>query len=77
MGDVPVAATLNVAVCPAVTAWLDGCVVIVGGSACVWIPVPPTETAMFEPLWGVKTSVPTYACAAAGANRTEAVRLWP
>jgi hypothetical protein len=59
MGDVPVAATLNVAVCPAVTAWLDGCVVIVGGCACVWMPVPPTETEIFEPSWRLKTSVPT------------------
>jgi len=30
---VPVAATLNVAVCPAVTAWLTGCVVIEGATA--------------------------------------------
>ena len=30
-GAVPVAATRKVAVCPAVTFWLTGCVVIVGG----------------------------------------------
>ena len=33
MGDVPVAATLNVAVCPAFKVWLDGCVVIAGATA--------------------------------------------
>ena len=32
MGEVPVAATLNVAVCPAITVWLDGCVVIEGAT---------------------------------------------
>jgi hypothetical protein len=33
MGDVPVAATLKVAVCPAFKVWLDGCVVIAGATA--------------------------------------------
>ena len=34
----PVAATKNVAVCPTVTVWFDGCVVIVGGTIA---PLPP------------------------------------
>jgi len=33
MGAVPVASTLKLAVCPAVTAWLTGCVVIDGATA--------------------------------------------
>src|SRR6266446_1820068 len=40
-GAVPVATTVNVAVCPAVTVWLPGCVVIVGATA-VAVPVPDT-----------------------------------
>ena len=40
----PAATTVNVAVCPAVTVWFTGCVVIVGATA-VAVPVPDTETA--------------------------------
>jgi hypothetical protein len=32
---VPVAATVNAAVCPAVTVWLVGCVVMAGATAAV------------------------------------------
>jgi len=39
MGAVPVASTLKVAVCPAVTAWLTGCVVIDGAVAAAWLTV--------------------------------------
>jgi len=39
MGAVPVASTLKVAVCPAVTAWLTGCVVIEGATAEGWLTV--------------------------------------
>ncbi len=41
-GAVPVATTVNVAVCPAVTVWFAGCVVIVGATV-VAVPVPDTE----------------------------------
>jgi hypothetical protein len=34
-----VASTLNVAVCPAVTVWLPGCVVIDGATAAAWLTV--------------------------------------
>jgi hypothetical protein len=36
MGAVPVALTANVAVCPAVTVWLDGCDVIDGTTAAAF-----------------------------------------
>src|SRR5438094_667167 len=35
-GAVPAATTVNVAVCPAVTVWLTGCVVIVGATAAAF-----------------------------------------
>src|SRR5216683_3427917 len=41
-GAVPLATTVNVAVCPAVTVWFAGCVVIVGATV-VAVPVPDTE----------------------------------
>jgi len=41
IGAVPAAITVNVAVCPAVTVLLEGCVVIVGATAA---PVPGTKT---------------------------------
>src|SRR5437667_131280 len=39
----PPLATANVAVCPAVTVWFAGCVVIVGATAVI-VPVPETVT---------------------------------
>jgi hypothetical protein len=58
---VPLAATANVAVCPAVTVWLPGCVVIVGATgagftvsvAVELVTVPTvllTTTANVDPL---------------------------
>jgi hypothetical protein len=58
---VPLAATANVAVCPAVTVWLPGCVVIVGDTGAGFtvsvdaelVTVPTvfvTTTANVDPL---------------------------
>src|SRR5260370_1018546 len=63
-GAVPVATTVNVAVCPAVTVWLAGCVVIVGATgagftvsvaaALVTVPAPLlTTTVNCSPLCDV------------------------
>src|SRR5260370_2248711 len=63
-GAVPVATTVNVAVCPAVTAWFPGCVVIVGATgagftvsvAALLVTVPAeflTTTANADPLSAV------------------------
>ena len=80
IGAVPVAATLNVAVCPAAIFALAGCVEIVGATALGDVdplPVPLSATEVVEPLERMKISVPEYACAADGLNVTEPVRLWP
>jgi hypothetical protein len=60
MGDVPVAATLNVAVCPDVTVWLAGCDVIDGASvvAVTWVPIPLKLTDTIEPSVSVKARTP-------------------
>jgi hypothetical protein len=61
---VPVAATAKVAVCPAVTVWFAGCVVIVGATAAAFtvkvaallVTVPAvfvTTTSNVEPLSAV------------------------
>jgi hypothetical protein len=61
---VPVAVTLNVAVCPAVTVWLAGCVVIDGAVvaeftvrvALLLVTLPPallTTTEKVDPLSAV------------------------
>jgi hypothetical protein len=58
---VPLAATVNIAVCPAVTVWFIGCVVIVGATwaaftvsvAALLVAVPAlllTTTSNVEPL---------------------------
>ena len=39
MGAVPFASTLKVTVCPALTAWLTGCVVIEGATTEAWLTV--------------------------------------
>ena len=61
MGAVPVAATLNVAVCPAVIFALAGCEEIVGatGPVDVWpVPVPLRATEIVERLARVNSKVP-------------------
>jgi hypothetical protein len=61
MGAVPVAAILNVAVCPAVIFALAGCDEIVGATAPVDVgpvPVPVRETAIVEPLERVISNAP-------------------
>jgi hypothetical protein len=52
MGAVPVAATLNVAVCPAVIFALAGCDEIVGptGPVVELVPVPLSAIEFVEPL---------------------------
>jgi len=75
MGAVPVAATLNVAVCPAVTVWLSGCVEITAGCACDDVPVPLKVNETCGPLSGIKVKTPEYACAAVGEKVTVAVIL--
>lgn len=76
----PVAATLNVAVCPAVIFALAGSDVIVGATALgdvLAVPVPLRATVIVELLGRLNSSEPEYACAADGLNVTETVRLWP
>jgi hypothetical protein len=80
MGAVPVAAILNVAVCPAVIFAFAGCVEIVGATALGVVdplPVPLSAMETVEPLDRLKISVPEYVCAADGLNVTEPVRLCP
>jgi len=75
---VPVAATVNAAVCPAVTVWLAGCVVIEGATADVVEPVPVSEIVcgLLEAL-SVSVSVPVRVPAAVGVNFTLIVQLAP
>ena len=49
----PVAATMKVAACPAVTVWLAGCVVI----ESVVVPVPLRETASGESAASLATDM--------------------
>lgn len=62
MGDVPVAAMLNVAVCPAVIFALAGCVEIAGAIAVLVVvgplPVPLRATEISEPLDRLNSRVP-------------------
>ncbi len=59
MGAVPVDATLNVAVWPAVIVTLPGCVVIVGATAVLAeVPVPLSATENVEPFERVNSKVP-------------------
>jgi len=59
MGAVPVAAILNVAVCPAVIFALAGCDEIDGATALVdVVPVPFRETEIVHPLDRVNTRAP-------------------
>jgi len=75
---VPVAATVNVAVCPAVTVRLVGCVVIEGAATDVMEPVPVSEIVcgLLEAL-SVSVSVPVRVPAAVGVNFTLIVQLAP
>lgn len=79
IGAVPVAATLNVAVCPTTTFALAGCDEILGatGPDVELVPVPLRATKVVEPVDRLNSSEPEYACAADGLNVTEPVRLWP
>ena len=73
----PVAATENVAVCPAVTVWLAGCVVINGAIADV---VEPPVSEIVCGLLGalsVSVSVPVRVPVAVGVNFTLIVQLAP
>jgi hypothetical protein len=74
---VPLAATVNVAVCPTVTAWLAGCVVMEGATEDV-VPVPAND--IICGLLGalsVRVRVPARAPAAVGVNFTLMVQLDP
>ena len=67
----PLATTANVAVCPAVTVWLVGCVVIVGNTGVV-VPVPDTETIDIG-VWGsslVIVTLPELVTGAVGVYAT-------
>ena len=79
MGPVPVAATVNVAVCPAVTVLLTGCDVMTGGCATADVPMPLPLRAItiVEPLLRMKTKVQAYVCTATGPNIIETVMLPP
>lgn len=82
-GDVPVAATLNVAVCPTVIFKLEGweemagATGVGGGVEPEPVPVPLKATEIFERLARVNTRSPEKACAADGLNVTEPVSVWP
>jgi hypothetical protein len=69
---------VNVAVCPVVTVWLVGCVVIVGATEDVLVPVPFSGIVcgLFDAL-SVSVSVPVRAPAAVGVNFTLIVQLAP
>jgi hypothetical protein len=70
MGEVPVAATLNVAVWPAKMLALDGCVEMEGatavGGVVIPLPVPLRAMEITVPLACVNSSVPEYASAEEG-----------
>ena len=74
----PVATTVNAAVCPAVTVRLVGCVVIEGATADVVEPTPVSEIVcgLLEAL-SVRVSVPVRVPAAVGVNFTLIVQLVP
>ena len=74
----PVAATMKVADCPAVTAWFTGCVVIEGASEDVVVPVPVKATFCGLPeALSVNVNVPVRLPAAVGVNFTLIVQLAP
>jgi hypothetical protein len=81
MGDVPVAAILNVAVCPAIMLALDGCVEMEGamavGGVVTPLPVPLKAMECTVPLACVNLSVPEYASAEDGLKVMEPVRVCP
>jgi hypothetical protein len=75
---VPVATTVNAAVCPAVTVRLAGCVVIEGAIADVVEPMPVSEIVCgLLPVLSVRVSVPVRVPAAVGVNFTLIVQLAP
>lgn len=73
----PPAATVNVAVCPTVTAWLAGCVVMEGATEDV-VPVPANDiTCGLLGALSVSVRVPVRAPVAVGVNFTLMVQLDP
>lgn len=83
MGDVPVAAIVNVAIWPAKILALEGSVEMegataVGGEGVVSpLPVPLRATENTFPLACVNLSVPEYACPEDAVNVTDPTRLFP
>jgi hypothetical protein len=73
---VPVAATLNLAVCPTEMVWLAGCDVI-EGAVDVAVPIPLKLILMMEPLFCLSVRTPEYARADDGSNFTENIKLPP
>jgi hypothetical protein len=78
IGAVPVAATLKVAVWPAVIFALAGCEVMAGATdVLLEVPVPLSETHILWPFPRIICSVPEKVCAADGLKVTEPVKVWP
>lgn len=87
IGEVPVAATLNVAVLPATMLMLAGCVEIagattvggggVGGGGVTALPMPVRATENSVPLACSNTSLPEYDCEEVGLNLTVPIKLFP
>lgn len=85
IGEVPVAATLNVAVLPATMLMLAGCVEIAGattvgvggGGGVTALPVPLNATENSVPLASPNTSLPEYDCEDVGLKLTVPTKLFP
>jgi hypothetical protein len=88
IGEVPVAATLNVAALPATMLTLAGCVEIAGattvgggggggGGGVTALPVPLSATANSLPVVSSNTSLPEYDCEEVGLKLTVPVKLFP
>jgi hypothetical protein len=82
IGEVPVAATLNVAVLPATMFTLAGCVEIAGaitagGGGVTALPVPLSATENSVPLGSSNTSLPEYDCDEVGLKLTVPTKVFP
>jgi len=82
IGDVPVAAILNVAVWPATILAFKGCVEMDGATAEgvvveTLLPIPLRAMEITVPFACVKLRLPEYATAEDGANVTKPDRLCP
>jgi hypothetical protein len=82
IGEVPVAATLKVAVFPAAMVTLAGCVDIagamtVGGGGVTALPDPLSATENSVPLPSSNTSLPEYGCDEVGVKLTVPTKLFP